>query len=52
MAATSDSTPVDTIDAPSAAISPDATPPTSPKGPIRVTTSEILSADAAVVSPR
>ena len=52
VAATSDLTPVETIDAPSAAISPDATPPTSPSGPMRVTTSEILSADAAVVFPR
>ena len=52
VAATSDCTPVPTIEAPRAAISPDATPPTSPRGPILVTTSEINGADAAVVLPK
>ena len=52
VAAISDDVPVPTMDAPSAAISPEATPPTSPSGPIRVTTSEMSGADAAVVLPR
>ena len=52
VAATSDCTPVAIIEAPNAAISPDATPPISPSGPILVTTSEINGAEAAVVLPR
>ena len=52
VAATSDWIPEPTIDAPRAAISPDATPPTSPSGPMRVTTSEMSGALAAVVFPR
>ena len=38
--------------APNAAISPEATPPIAPKGPILLTTSDILGADAAVVLPK
>ena len=52
VAAISDVTPDPTRLAPSAAISPDATPPTLPNGPMRVTTSEINGADAAVVLPK
>ena len=52
VAATSDWMPEPTIEAPSAAISPAATPPTSPNGPMRVTTSEISGALAAVVLPK
>ena len=52
VAATSDSMPDPTMDAPRAAISPEATPPISPSGPILVTTSEIRGALAAVVLPR
>ena len=52
VAAISDWTPMPTSVAPSAAISPDARPPTEPSGPIRVTTSVISGAAAAVVLPR
>ena len=52
VAATSDSIPAPTILAPRAAISPLATPPISPRGPILLTTSDILGALAAVLLPR
>ncbi len=52
VAAISGGLPQATIDAPNAAISPDATPPTSPNGPILDTTSEICGAVAALVLPK
>ena len=52
VAAISDSTPIPAMVAPIAAISPEATPATLPKGPIRVTTSEIFFALAGPVLPR
>ena len=52
VAATSEAIPEPTMLAPMAAISPEATPPTEPSGPIRVTTSAIAGAVAAVLLPR